>query len=100
MRDRRRGLLTASRAVLTASSHCCLRCHCPPDWCVNRGQLSADWVLSLKSVQAKVKSALANPALAIPLDVQRHMEEEGQSDQRRPQSVVNQVSALSGRMRG
>ena len=66
------------------------------DWCVNRGQLSADWVLSLKSVQAKVKSALANPALAIPLDVQRHMEEEGQrlNDTRTELCQSRQVTTL------
>ena len=82
--------------MLTAS---CSRCSAavlllPSDWCVNRGQLSADWVLSLKSVQAKVKSALANPALAIPLDVQRHMEEEGQQRSHAEPCQSEQITAL------
>lgn len=46
---------------------------------MNRGQLSADWIVSLQSVQAKVKNTLASPAMGIPLEVQRHIEEGGQT---------------------
>lgn len=49
------------------------------DWCVNRGQLKDDWLLQLKSVEAKVKNGVANPAFGLPLETQRRMEETGQS---------------------
>jgi hypothetical protein len=48
------------------------------EWCVSRGQLSPDWLLQLKAVQAKVKQSVADPQIAIPVQVQRHMEERGQ----------------------
>lgn len=45
---------------------------------MSRGQLSGEWLLQLKSVQAKVKNGVANPAFGLPLEQQRRMEEQGQ----------------------
>lgn len=48
------------------------------DWLTSRGQLQADWLGQLKSVQAKVKSTLNNPtAYGLPTETQRALEEAG-----------------------